>query len=87
MFYCTRTYVIAMTDFPWSIGDNDIQSKGIKAWSDRQQKTSEMQSYSSARRVHSDMLFGRYIAAQLNETAEYNAFYDTMPTYRLDLLA
>ena len=35
-----------MTDFPWSIGDNDIQSKGIKAWSDRQQKTSEMQSYS-----------------------------------------
>ena len=44
-----------MTDFPWSIGDNDIQSKGIKAWSDRQQKTSEMQSSSSARRAHSDM--------------------------------
>ena len=76
-----------MTDFPWSIGDNDIQSKGIKAWSDRQQKTSEMQSSSSARRAHSDMLFGRYIAAQISETSEYNAFYDTMPTYRLDLLA
>ena len=76
-----------MTDPPWSIGDNDIQSKGIKAWSDRQQKTSEMQSYSSARRAHSDMLFGSYIAAQINETLEYNAFYDTMPTYRLDLLA
>ena len=76
-----------MVDLPWSIGDNDIQSKCIKAWSDRQQKTSEMQSSSSARRAHSDMLFGRYIAAQINETSEYNAFYDTMPTYRLDLLA
>jgi len=76
-----------MTNFPWSIGDNDIQSKGIKAWSDRQQKTSEMQSYSSSRRAHSDMLFGIYIAAQISETSEYNAFYDTMPTYRLDLLA
>ena len=75
-----------MVNLPWSIGDNDIQSKGIKAWSDRQQKTSEMQSSSSARRVHSDILFGRYIAAQINETSEYNAFYDTMPTYRLDLL-
>ena len=76
-----------MTDFPWSIGDNDIQSKGIKAWSDRQQKTSEMQSYSSARRVHSDMLFGIYIAAQINETSEYNTFYETITTYELDLLA
>ena len=76
-----------MTDFPWSIGDNDIQSKGIKAWSDRQQKTSEMQSYSLARRVDSDMLFGRYIAAQINETSEYNAFYETITTYELDLLA
>ena len=76
-----------MTDFPWSIGDNDIQSKGIKAWSDRQQKTSEMQSYSSARRVHSDMLFGRYIAAQKNEISEYNTFYETITTYELDLLA
>ena len=76
-----------MTDLPWSIGDNDIQSKSIKAWSDRQQKTSEMQSYSSARRVHSDMLFGSYIAAQINEALEYNAFYDTTTTYRLDLLS
>ena len=76
-----------MTDFPWSIGDNDIQSKGIKAWSDRQQKTSQMQSPSSARRVYSDMLFGRYIAAQINETSEYNAFYETITTYELDLLA
>tara|TARA_B100001113_G_scaffold10795_1_gene8476 strand:+ start:506 stop:736 length:231 start_codon:yes stop_codon:yes gene_type:complete len=76
-----------MTDLPWSIGDNNIHSKGIKAWSGRQEKTSEMQSHSSARRVHSDMLFGRYIAAQINETSEYNAFYDAMPTYRLDLLA
>ena len=76
-----------MVDLPWSIGDNDIQSKGIKAWSDRQQKTSEMQSSSSVRRAHSDVLFGRYIAAQINETSEYNAFYDAMPTYRLDLLA
>ena len=76
-----------MVDLPWSIGDNDIQSKGIKAWSDRQQKTSEMRSYSSVRRAHSDMLFGSYIAAQINETLEYNAFYDATTTYRLDLLA
>jgi len=76
-----------MTDLPWSIGDNDIHSKGIKAWSDRQQKTSEMQSHSSVRRANSDMLFGRYIAAQVNETLEYNAFYDVTTTYKLDLLA
>lgn len=76
-----------MTDPPWSIGDNDIQSKGIKAWGDRQQKTSEIQSYSSVRRARSDMLFGSYIAAQINEALEYNAFYDTTTTYRLDLLA
>ena len=76
-----------MTDLPWSIGDNDIQSKGIKAWSDRQQKTSEMQSYSSVRRAYSDMLFARYIAEQMSETAEYNAFYDVITTYELDLLA
>ncbi len=76
-----------MTDFPWSIGDNDIQSKGIKAWSNRQQKTSEMQSYSSVRRTYSDMLFKKYLASQMNETLEYNAFYDTTTTYRLDLLA
>ena len=76
-----------MVDLPWNIGDNDIQSKGIKAWSDRQQKTSEMQSSSSARRAHSDMLFGRYIAAQISETSEYNTFYETITTYELDLLA
>ena len=76
-----------MTDFPWSIGDNDIQSKGIKAWSDRQQKTSEMQSYSSVRRTYSDTLFKEYLASQIGETMEYNAFYDAITTYRLDLLA
>lgn len=76
-----------MTDLPWSIGDNDIQSKGIKAWSDRQQKTSEMQSYSSVRRAYSDMLFARYVADQMSETAEYNAFYDVITKYKLDLLA
>ena len=76
-----------MTDFPWSIEDNNIQSKGIKAWSDRQQKTSEMQSYSSVRRAYSDMLFGKYIASQISETAEYNAFYSVITTYELDLLA
>ena len=75
-----------MVNLPWSIGDNDIQSKGIKAWSDRQQKTSEMQSYSSVRRANSDMLFGKYIAAQVNETLEYNAFYDAVTTHELDLL-
>ena len=76
-----------MTDFPWSIGDNDIQSKGIKAWSDRRQKTSEMQSYSSVRRAYSDMLFAKYIANQISETEEYNAFYDAITSYELDLLA
>tara|TARA_B100000287_G_scaffold1976_1_gene1950 strand:- start:1008 stop:1241 length:234 start_codon:yes stop_codon:yes gene_type:complete len=74
-------------DLPWSVGDNDIHSKGIKAWSDRQQRTSEAQSYSSVRRVYSDMLFGKYLAAQINETLEYNAFYDAITTHELDLLA
>jgi len=76
-----------MTDSPWNIRDNNIHSKGIKAWSDRQQKTSEIQSYSSVRGVYSDMLFGKYIAAQINETLEYNAYHNTTTTYKLDLLA
>tara|TARA_Y100001938_G_scaffold19549_1_gene24480 strand:+ start:237 stop:485 length:249 start_codon:yes stop_codon:yes gene_type:complete len=76
-----------MIDLPWSIGDNDIQSKGIKAWSDRQQRESQMLSSSSARKAYSDMLFARYIADQISEATEYNAFYDTMTTYELNLLA
>ncbi len=76
-----------MIDLPWSIGDNNIQSKGIKAWSDRQQRESQMLSSSSVRRVYSDILFARYIAGQMSETAEYNAFYDVTTTYELDLLA
>lgn len=76
-----------MIDLPWSIGDNDIQSKGIKAWSDRQQRESQILSSSSVRRAYSDMLFARYIADQMSETAEYNAFYDVTTTYELNLLA
>ena len=72
---------------PWTTGDNDIQFKGIKAWSDRQQRGSEMSSSSSVRRAYSDMLFAKYIASQISETAEYNAFYSVVTTYELDLLA
>ena len=74
-------------DLPWAIGDNNIQSKGIKAWSDRQQRSAEMQSSTAVRRAYSDMLFGKYIAHQVNETLEYNAIYDAVTTYELDLLA
>ena len=76
-----------MIDFPWAIGDNDIQSKGIKAWSDRQQRSAEMQSYTAVRRAYSATLWGEYISAQINQTLEYNAFYDAIATEELDLLA
>ena len=76
-----------MTDLPWEIRDNDIHSKGIKSWSDRQQRSSELSSSSSVRRTYSDMLFGDYIAYQINETIEYNAIYDAIIPYKLDLLA
>tara|TARA_R100000008_G_scaffold23165_1_gene12386 strand:- start:1940 stop:2173 length:234 start_codon:yes stop_codon:yes gene_type:complete len=74
-------------DLPWAIGDNNIQSKSIKAWSDRQQRSAEAASHTTVRRVYSDMLFGKYIAHQVNETLEYNAIYDTVTAYELDLLA
>ncbi len=74
-------------DLPWSIGDNNIHSKGIKAWSDRQQRSAEAASATAARRAYSDMLFGKYIANQVNETLEYNALYDVITAYKLDLLA
>ena len=74
-------------DLPWAIGDNDIHSKSIKAWSDRQQRSAEAQSSSTVRRVYSDMLFAKYIANQISETEEYNAFYDAITSYELDLLA
>ena len=76
-----------MTDLPWGIKDNDIHSKGIKSWSDRQQRGSELFSSSLVRRAYSDMLFGDYIAHQINETIEYNAIYDAIIPYKLDLLA
>tara|TARA_R100000008_G_scaffold86663_1_gene80721 strand:- start:1011 stop:1244 length:234 start_codon:yes stop_codon:yes gene_type:complete len=74
-------------DLPWSIGDNNIHSKSIKAWSDRQQRSAEAASVTAVRRAYSDMLFGKYIADQVNETLEYNALYDAVTTYELDLLA
>ena len=76
-----------MTDFPWAIGDNDIQSKGIKAWADRQQRSAEMQSYTAVRRAYSATLWGKYISSQINQTLEYNAFYDAITSSELDLLA
>jgi len=76
-----------MTDFPWAIGDNDIQSKGIKAWAARQQRSAEMQSYTAVRRAYSATLWGKYISSQINQTLEYNAFYDAITTDELDLLA
>tara|TARA_B100000287_G_C20319293_1_gene657152 strand:+ start:137 stop:367 length:231 start_codon:yes stop_codon:yes gene_type:complete len=76
-----------MTDFPWSIGDNDIHSKGIKAWSDRQQTSAELASSSAVRRAASAKLFNEYVTQQIRETLEYNAFYDAVTSSELDLLA
>jgi len=75
-----------MTDFPWAIGDNDIQSKGIKTWSDRQQRSAEMQSHSAVRRAYSATLWSKYISSQISQTLEYNAFYDAVVSSELDLL-
>jgi len=74
-------------NLPWSIGDNNIHSKGIEAWKDRQQRSAEAASSSATRRAYSEMLFGEYIANQVNETLEYNALYDAITAYELDLLA
>lgn len=74
-------------DLPWAIGDNDIHSKSIKAWSDRQQRSAEAQSSSTVRRVYSDMLFATYVSSQLEEALEYNAIMDAVTAYDLDLLA
>tara|TARA_R100000458_G_C8260389_1_gene235953 strand:+ start:1421 stop:1651 length:231 start_codon:yes stop_codon:yes gene_type:complete len=76
-----------MIDFPWAIGDNNIQSKGIKAWSDRQQRSAEMQSYTAVRRAYSATLWEKYISSQIGQNLEYNAFYDAITTYDFDLLA
>lgn len=73
-------------DLPWAIGDNNIQSKGIKAWSDRQQRSAEMQSSTAVRRAYSATLWGKYISNQISETLEYNAFYDSLTTYEMHLL-
>tara|TARA_R100000008_G_scaffold30704_1_gene17094 strand:- start:695 stop:928 length:234 start_codon:yes stop_codon:yes gene_type:complete len=74
-------------NLPWNIGDNDIQSKSIKAWSDRQQTSAELASSTAVRRAASERLFGAYLAQQINETLEYNALYDAITAYELDLLA
>tara|TARA_B100000287_G_scaffold431647_1_gene489320 strand:- start:2497 stop:2730 length:234 start_codon:yes stop_codon:yes gene_type:complete len=74
-------------DLPWRIGDNDIHSKSIKAWSDRQQTSAEIASNSAVRRAASAKLFNEYVSQQIKETLEYNALYDAVTSYELDLLA
>jgi len=72
---------------PWGIKDNDIQSRSIKSWSERQQRSAEMKSQSTVRRVNSDNLFAKFIAAQVEETHMYNALYDIPSSDVLDITA
>ena len=74
-------------DLPWTIGDNDIHSKSIKASNDRQQTSAQLASNAAVRRAASEKLYNEYVTQQINETLEYNALYDAITAYELNLLA
>jgi|TARA_R100000005_G_scaffold95756_1_gene78605 phosphosulfolactate phosphohydrolase-like enzyme len=71
---------------PWGIGDNDIHSRSIKAWAERQLRTAAIKANSAYRIANEDILNAKYIAAQVEETHMYNAIYDISSEQVLDIV-
>ena len=50
---------------PWSIQDNDIHSKGIQSWANREIRESVLDARSAKRRTHEETLFSEYVASKI----------------------
>ena len=64
------------TDKPWTIRDNDIQSKSIQAWSERGIRTSSLYEKSVASDSYKDSLFEMYVASQKVKTFTFYKMLD-----------
>ena len=64
------------TDKPWTIRDNDIQSKSIQAWAERGIRTSSLYEKSVASDSYKDSLFEMYVASQKVKTFTFYKMLD-----------
>ena len=64
--------LIEQKNKPWTIGDNDIHSKSIQAWMNRNLYNAKVNTSSVVRDAYTDGLFEIYVAEQQANTIEFN---------------
>ena len=69
--------LIEQKNKPWTIGDNDIHSKSIQAWMNRNLYNAKVNTSSVVSDVYTDSLFEIYVAEQQANTIEFNEVLDT----------
>ena len=69
--------LIEQKNKPWTIGDNDIHSKSIQAWMNRNLYNAKVNTSSVVSDAYTDSLFEMYVAEQQANTIEFNELLDT----------
>ena len=69
--------LIEQKNKPWTIGDNDIHSKSIQAWMNRNLYNAKVNISSVVSDAYTDSLFEMYVAKQQANTIEFNEVLDT----------
>ena len=69
--------LIEQKNKPWTIGDNDIHSKSIQAWMNRNLYNAKVNTSSVVSDLYTDSLFEIYVAEQQANTIEFNEVLDT----------
>jgi len=70
--------LVRQIDKPWTIGDNDIQSKSIQAWVERGLYASSLYKDSVASGSYKDGLFEVYVASQKVKTSTFYKMLDLL---------
>ena len=68
--------LIEQKNKPWTIGDNDIHSKSIQAWMNRNLYNAKVNTSSVVSDAYTDSLFKMYVAEQQANTIEFNEVLD-----------
>ena len=69
--------LIEQKNKPWTIGDNDIHSKSIQAWMNRNLYNAKVNTSSVVSDAYTDSLFEMYVAEQQANTIEFNEVLNT----------
>ena len=69
--------LIEQKNKPWTIGDNDIHSKSIQAWMNRNLYNAKVNTSSVVSDLYTDSLFEIYVAEQQANTIEFNEVLNT----------